>query len=244
MLLCFFRRFCIAAAILLLAAQGSAPAANPRGATSSIHIDATSLTLSPEHMSGSVRLTSDRDSKDLIQVHVYSWTGQKDLAKLPGSDDLLALPSVFTVDPNSTQTVRIGLRGPIASNVERAYRVVIEEVALQGAPHMLDVLLRLNFPVFIEPAAPPVYALDWHSYAHGNGIQLDARNTGNTHLVLQNVSVFADAAHTQLLGSRTKLNDTVLAGQSGTWNVPMKRRAAALFVVATTSAGTLNAQVH
>jgi fimbrial chaperone protein len=235
---------------LLALASGIAPAAagpaldpNRAGA---INVDASTLALSRAKMSGSIRVESRKDAPDLVQVHVYAWSQKDGQDELAPTDDLIGLPLVFTLPPNGTQTVRVGIRGAIGGQQELAYRVIVGEVPTdQRVRSGLETRLAFNFPVYVAPLAAVNRSLQWSvQRLDQRHLRVTAQNTGNVHVAIQHVAL-SDGARASKL-AELDARQAVLAGQQWSWTVATSAAvvpADPVLVEATTDAGTLRAQV-
>lgn len=182
-----------------------------------LNISATSLVLAPTHMAGTIRVTSERNYPDVVQVKVYKWDGGGPTENLQPSDDILGVPTVFTLPPNGSQIVRVALRGPSASTDEQAYRVQVSEVQSQYMPSAnIGMLLNLNFPVFVAPTGQLVRQATWSQQRQGSNLLLTVKNTGNMHLRVRGFTL-VDAGGT--LVGQNKYDTTVLPGQTHVWTV-------------------------
>ena len=215
----------------------------PVGAlAASIDISTTTLTLSPGHTSGVVRVTNHRPRPDLVSVHVFAWDQVDGVQHLTPTDDIIGLPPLFTVAPEAIQTIRIGMRGALDNAKERSYRVVIEEIVPKDLPsnEMMSVNLKLDFPVFVAPASPKL-DLAWSTEkADATHVRLTAKNVGNMHVKIKTLRLSdgtTNGKSAEIPGDPV----TILAGESHSWVVAAS--AAFKHVDALTDAGAMKADV-
>ena len=96
------------------------------------------------------------------QIRVQQWSQTEGVDKLEPAVDLLASPPAVEVQPGQRQLVRIVRPQPQPAPIERAYRLIVDELpstaAVQPAPGGavagLQFLLRYSVPVFIAPETP------------------------------------------------------------------------------------------
>jgi P pilus assembly chaperone PapD len=182
----------------------------------------------------------------MMEVHVYSWNRDGGTDTLEPTDDLVGLPLTFALAPSSTQTVRIGIRGPVGGDKELAYRVVVGEIVpdrrlAQG----IDMLVSFNFPVYIAPTGKIDRAAAWTAKEDDSRrLTLSVQNTGNVHLAFQHLLV-RDGKHRDALVD-TNVKDTVLAGGRYTWTfaVPAGVDLASLVIDAATDSGIVTGSLR
>ena len=109
----------------LLTFQGLPPAASAQVAISPVRVD-----LSDGHDKDVIRVSSQSDSTLSYQVEVVSWSqsGEQREVYAP-TEDILAVPPLFTLEPGDEQVVRIGMLIEADAAKEGAYRMFITELA-------------------------------------------------------------------------------------------------------------------
>lgn len=96
------------------------------------------------------------------QIRVQRWSQAEGVDKLEPANDLIASPPTVEVQPGQRQLIRIVRPQTQPAPVERAYRLIVDELpptnapqgGASGAPAGLQFLLRYSVPVFIAPDAP------------------------------------------------------------------------------------------
>lgn len=127
------------------------------------------------------------------QVDVVSWSqsGVRGDVHDP-TDDVLAVPPVFTLEPGQQQVIRVGLLREPDPATELAYRVFITELAppQEEKPEGAGVAMRLRVgvPVFVAPSAGPSAQLDLvGSERDGETLLMQFRNAGNVHVKISEI---------------------------------------------------------
>ncbi len=97
------------------------------------------------------------------------------------TNELLAMPPIFTVAPGESQVVRIGLRRAPDPQRELSYRLFLQELPapLPKGFQGLQVALRLGVPVFVTSSAPTAPQLQWRLRRTSKGLVLSTINQGN-----------------------------------------------------------------
>ena len=173
----------VAAMALLLAAWLFAA---PSGAAN-LRITPVKIEMPPGQGSTEVRVRNAEDAEAAFQVETFTWRqNQHGEDILEPTDQLIAVPPLFRIDPDAEQVVRIGhMAAPSADN-ETSYRLVLTELPLQkaeaGGP-AVRVRLRIVLPVFIGPASGPAApALRLESVTrHEHEIRVALTNVGGGH---------------------------------------------------------------
>lgn len=140
-----------------------------------------------------VQNTGDRPAQ--IQVERYRWiadNGGDD--KLEATEDVIATPPIFTLEPGQKQIVRVLLFGAADPARESTYRIILQETALNDPPpNVVQALLRINMPMFITPPGARA-SLGWSVEREGERWWLSMENTGNAHAQITGVRTPAGQA--------------------------------------------------
>jgi fimbrial chaperone protein len=143
-----------------------------------------------------VQNTGERPAQ--VQVERYRWLadgGGDDT--LEATEDIVATPPIFTLAPGQKQIVRVLLFGEQDPRREGAYRVILQETALNDPPpNAVQALLRISMPLFVIPpgVSPNV---EWSVEQADGKTWLAFENTGT--------------AHAQITEARTEAGEDVAA---------------------------------
>ncbi|MBC7985518.1 MAG: molecular chaperone [Sphingomonadaceae bacterium] len=124
-----------------------------------------------------------------VQLRVYAWSQAAGEEVLAETREVLANPPLFEIAPGDEQLARLGLRAS-AGDVERSYRVILEEVPIDelARPGEVRALLRISIPIFVPPAAARVQ-LDWSARPSDGALMLGLANGGNTHVQISRLTI-------------------------------------------------------
>ena len=168
--------------------------------------------------SASTQVTNRGKDSLAVQARAFEWIQEgASRTRYEATQALIASPPVFSLTPNDSQTLRVGLREASARDVEQAYRIVLDELpsdrsARTTAPG-LSLALRIDMPVFVRPSGPVKTDVDWSLHRQGpNRLALTAVNHGNVHL--QVLEIEADGAALSLVDSELMY---VLPGATRRW---------------------------
>ena len=131
-------------------------------------------------------VVSNRDSEPaIIQLEALAWSQDADGKDVfAATKDVLATPTVFTLQPNAKQVIRVGLRRPPVDGLESTYRLFLTQVPPPPKPNFtgLNFNLKMSIPIFVLPKTPVDAQLNWQLQSTKDGqLTLTANNTGVAH---------------------------------------------------------------
>jgi fimbrial chaperone protein len=164
----------------------------------SLQVTPLRLELTDGSPSGLMTVRNADKADVLLQMSVQNWSIQENQDKLDPTRDVLLNPGIAVVKAGDQQIVRLALRVP-QTQIERDYRVVIQEVPQQHAVGVATVL-RIVLPLFVPPTqSSPV--LQWDIRPAHIGWELAARNLGNVHYQIRSIKLMS--ASTALLDTKS-----------------------------------------
>ncbi len=181
-------------------------------------------------------VTVNNSGPDTIrfQIKGYAWdeSPQGDI-KLTASADLVAFPTLFTLEGGQSRKLRLGSTvAPGAT--EKAYRAIVEElpplgavVAPPGKGESIIVRTRIGLPVFIRPANVVVKAEISSPAIKQSTLAFDVDNTGTVHFIATKVRVHATSASGAAVFGHEFDGWYVLAGGKRSFSVPVPADACA-----------------
>lgn len=188
----FSSRVAILALLWLGAGFGAARAA-------SFEVGPVLIKLSAQHPVAVEEVRNDSDTPVTIQVSVAAWEQSEDADRYLPTRDLVATPPIFTLAPAGRQIVRVASRLAWPLLQERSYRMFLQQVPSGRAPGertVLQVLLRLGVPVFVEPQSGVVAPrLVWSAQATAHGLTVRVDNQGSGHARINSLTVYDGSRH-------------------------------------------------
>ncbi|WP_443969461.1 fimbrial biogenesis chaperone [Sphingobium sp. CR28] len=201
-------RLCLGTLLLLFAALAPASAAHASGAVLVWPVDPVI-----EHDQQAVALwLENRGSKaSLLQVRILAWTQVDGEDRYADQEEIVGTPPMIRIEPGKRQMVRLTRAVPMSPGVERAFRVLIDEIPANASPAAADedapsVGVRLQFrysiPLFVygeglwwkprgdrqrNPASAGQPALSWRIVRRDGKPYLEIGNTGPVHARLTGV---------------------------------------------------------
>nr|WP_280115884.1 fimbria/pilus periplasmic chaperone [Azotobacter salinestris] len=139
------------------------------------------VTLSAGQKIMALRVINSGATPVSIQLELFSWMQEQGADRYSPTNELLAMPPIFTVAPGESQVVRIGLRRAPDPQRELSYRLFLQELPapLPKGFQGLQVALRLGVPVFVTSSAPTAPQLQWRLRRTSKGLVLSTINQGN-----------------------------------------------------------------
>jgi fimbrial chaperone protein len=184
------------------------------------------VTLSPIHLNMSVKkpiisftVTNDSLKAITYQINTLSWHQVDGKDAYDETRQLIVSPPIVSIEPNSSQTFRVGLLEESAHLVEQAYRVVLDDITIylpEKSENGLSFIFNYNLPLFYAPVKW-VDSVIWsrcESPVKGKSCLL-IENEGNRHVKLVNLVAVSATKEEPL-----KKTKTVLAGSTFTWLYP------------------------
>ena len=176
----------IRTAVLTLLLCGLVAASPSEAGT--LTVSPTRVTLDAAGRAEVVKLKNPGQHASFVEVKVFAWVDAADHTALEPTQELLVVPPIFEIDPDTTQVIRLALRRPLDLDGERNYRLLIKEVPRQvgDGAQGLTFALQFSLPVFVKPdgaAADPAWST--------RGDQIVLLNRGNAHIRLESLSLFA-----------------------------------------------------
>ena len=172
----------------------------PTALMASVDISPVVVELSEAHDKEVVRIGNGTESAKSFQVDVVAWSQSDPEREIyTPTDDLLAVPPLFTLEAGKEQVVRLGLMRAADTDRELSYRVFfteleppeLEETTVSG----INVRLRFGIPVFVAPLAAPSAGVEFVALQTiESNTFMELRNTGNVHVKVNEVSYQAPAS--------------------------------------------------
>ncbi|QJR14833.1 fimbrial biogenesis chaperone [Usitatibacter palustris] len=211
----------------------------------SFQVSPVRVELSPTAPTAPVTVKNESTTDSVVvQLRAVNWTQNTGEDVYTPSTELIATPPIFTLQPGGSQTVRVGLRKAVATDVQQTFRIFITEVPGPPKPGFqgLQVALNIGIPVFIAPKVKSVLAPTWKgSFGADGKITLAGTNPGNTHVQVLELSVLDE--NKEILAT-VQQPRYLLAGQTVSWQVALMRPPKGkVRITARTDSGDLDAEV-
>jgi fimbrial chaperone protein len=195
-------------------------------AAGSFQVSPVRVQLTPSNPTGAISVRNDSQAESVVlQLRVMDWKQEQGEDIYTPSTELIATPPIFTIAAGGAQTVRVGLRKTVQTDVQQTFRLYLTEVppppkeGFQG----LQVALNIGIPIFVAPkvvtGTPPV----WRAAMTTDGkLGLGATNASNMHVQILDAQLYDEQdgnAVAVLLEPRY-----ILAGQTSSWQLTLTRK--------------------
>ncbi|MCJ7555429.1 MAG: fimbria/pilus periplasmic chaperone, partial [Gammaproteobacteria bacterium] len=162
-------------------------------------IDVTPVRIDLRRAGESAELRVSNKDRQPVSVEVVARKLDQDTEGrdiLKDTDEILAVPPIFTIAPGGQQIVRIAFLGQPDPAKEGSYRLLVTELdppaGNQGAA--VTMRLQINMPVFVAPASqkasPDIQLVSTRMSEQGTYITL--RNAGSAHVKLKSVELIGN----------------------------------------------------
>lgn len=159
-----------------------------------VDVNPVRLDLHQSGVSAELRIRNEDTMPVSMDVVAMLWS-QNDLGEnqLEETDQILAVPPIFTIEPGSQQIVRVAFLGNPDPEKEHTFRLLITELAPPAGPQGNAVTMRIqvSLPVFVTTpglnAQPDIQLLSVDKMDQGTYVTL--HNAGNAHVKLKSVEV-------------------------------------------------------
>ena len=203
-----------------------------------LNIAPVMVELSPGKKVMSIRVLNDSNEAMTFQAETLSWQQVTGVDRYAQTQDLLVAPAIFQIAPGASQILRVTLRKPPVTDVELAYRLILEDVTEESSlqPGTVKLRFRHNLPLFAAPHQPPLVNSQWRRCAApANKACIELNNQGNRRVRLTGVAVEGPNWRKDIRGGAT-----VLAGSSRQWFFDLEPgQSAALRVIPTSDIGDI-----
>ena len=130
-------------------------------ACASVRLHPPLVEIQDAHQGATLRITNTGDQAIRFQTRVFRWS-QAGTQRRELTDDLIVVPAITEIRPGATQVFRIALRRPAPAPIDRAYRLLLENISpTLPIPGAAVLKLSHDLPVFISTPAAAVRSVGW-----------------------------------------------------------------------------------
>jgi fimbrial chaperone protein len=211
------RRFCVPALSLLLLAPLPVMAAN-------VVVTPTEIDLSTSTTSALLTLRNVSKAPLRFEVTLFNWSEDEHGAMtLQPSTDVTFFPKLIELAGGASRNIRLGINAGASRDVERSFRIFVEELPDQSAPNPNAIAIRtkVGIPVFVRPAKPARSAVIDSVSVAGGKVLTRVRNTGNLHINVDTIAVKGTGASSAPTFSKEGPGWYVLPGATRVFEVTM-----------------------
>ncbi|MCX2780707.1 fimbrial biogenesis chaperone [Microbulbifer thermotolerans] len=165
-----------------------------------------------------LRLSNTGDERLVAQVRVFAWSQENGEDQLTASDAVVASPPIVELMPGMEQIVRLVRLGESPSGADQSFRLVVDELPLNGgaAPNQVSVRMRYVLPLFVRAQDAPEAKIS--CAVRDNAVVLECINSGGRAAQL-GASFLIDSSGWEVQLSAGLLG-YVLPGSRKVWALP------------------------
>lgn len=191
------------------------------------------LDLKPNKSAVALTVNNTGDKSALMQLETSRWSQKGGVDVLEATEDLLAVPPVFSIPPHQTQTVRIAVLDRLPSDKEASYRIFLTELPQreEGEKSVaIGIAMRVSLPFFVKPESAR-QALEWNiKSVSPKQVALTLSNSGNVHTHIKKIAILSHSDRTPLMKEKEEVF-YVLPEQARSWNFDLEKDATPTMVV-------------
>jgi fimbrial chaperone protein len=203
------------------------------------------VTLSTAQPFGAVLVRNEGAEPVVVQLDASSWAQKDGVTVLNATNEIVTAPTLLTLEPGASQTVRIGLRRSPDPERELTYRLTLREVTPDKDARSRRKASQVSVPVFVASSVESAPRLVWSVVQMPDGkIEVAAKNVGNAHVQVGNFTL--SMATDGTLIARQQSAEYVLPGNTRAWRIKSEKPLAVgshVRILAQTDAGEMPMQV-
>lgn len=162
---------------------------------SAFEVSPIKLNLDSQGEIGDITVKNTKKVPVSYQLQAFLWHDAQNFEALEPTDDLLAVPPIFEIQPGEQQLVRIATRRPLDLTSEQAYRAVISEVRSEvKLKQGVNFNFQVSLPIFVTPKNARGNPIWYIEHNESNKVQLVLENQGDAHLQLQKIDLMKNLA--------------------------------------------------
>jgi fimbrial chaperone protein len=196
---------------------------------------ASNFQVTPIKVSFSARVSSQvltirNVSKEALrfQLHTYTWNQDaKGEMQLDATEEIIAFPGLFSLDPGEVRSVRVGTLTPVGAS-EKTYRIFIEQLPSSAKPTQntsgIRILTRIGIPIFLQPIQQVLNGRLENIAVNKSRLSFQLKNTGNVHFIAQKIRVKGLGEAGNSVFDRQRNGWYVLAGASQPYDLEIPQK--------------------
>ncbi len=213
----------------------------------SFQVSPVRVQLTPSSPTAAINVRNESQTDSVIlQLRAMDWKQEAGEDVYTASTELIATPPIFTIPPGGTQTVRVGLRKTVQTDIQQTFRLYLTEIppAPKDGFQGLQVALNIGIPIFVAPKSlsgtPPV----WRASLTPDGkLALSATNASNAHVQILDAQIY-DEKDSIAVAVLTEPK-YILAGQSTRWQLALTRKPVGMMrLTVRTDGGSIETKVN
>lgn len=185
------------------------------------------LTVMPVHVqmppgqkAAVLSVTNAGSVETAVQIRAYGWAQPDGNDQLTATDAIAVSPPIATIAPGATQVIRLILRR-VPEQQEDTYRILVDQIPPPARQGIVNVVLRLSIPIFVQPKSPAVSHMQFHLERNAQQSLLAVSNDGSVHEALHGLELGTDDG--QKVETGFSGSQYILAGATRQWLIMTKQ---------------------
>ena len=195
-----------------------------------------SVDFAPQGQESVQNFTAVNDSSEtialIVSVHGRSMGTDGTEILEPADGDFVVFPARMVLKPEARQTIRVQYKGEDPGKLEKAYRIIVEQVPVQfedvQASGGLRILFRYIGSMYIVPGnletTAALTAVSADDSQENDSLKIELTNTGTSHVILQDLALTLTAGDISVVLEKDQLSDisgsNLLAGSRRIFDIP------------------------
>ena len=191
---------------------------------SNFTVTPTEINLSGSATSALVTLTNASKQPLRFEITLFAWSeDERGKMNLAASTDVTYFPKLVELAAGATRNIRVGINAGVARDVERSFRLFIEELPNQSGatPNAVAIRTKVGIPVFVRPAKATRSAVIESVSVSGGRVLARLRNTGNLHINVETLAVKGTGSSGAPTFSKEGAGWYVLPGATRVFEIPL-----------------------
>lgn len=162
---------------------------NQVASAQSLGVSPIKVELSEDQRVASITVTNSSNAPRSIQVRLYNWAHSGKELLLGETKDIVSSPPIATIPANQSQIIRVGMRMQPDENLEKSYRLILNELPKQSRAGVI-MALKISLPVFVKPSEDEAQEkLNWKIEMRNGQPFLLVENKGNGHAKIDTINI-------------------------------------------------------
>jgi len=200
--------------------QNPPPAKNAPNPSGNFSVSPVMVSINSEAPAPNTFFTIRNDSSlpKRLQVTAYRWA-QTDPSTptLEPTEEVVLFPLLFTLEPNQSRQLRLGITAP-STPIEKTYRVIVEELPSPQTQNNqgtgINIRLAMSIPVFFQPKQPQSQPGITNLVNNKGKFAFNLTNTGNAHYIAKEIQVTGTDSSGKTLWQKSRQGWYVLANSA------------------------------
>ena len=178
------------------------------------------IQMAPGQKATTMTVVNEGSATTAIQIRTYAWTQTDGKDQLDASNEIVASPPMASIAPGAKQLIRLVLRHSPQER-EATYRILLDQLPGTGVPGVVQVVLRMSIPIFVQPAIRALPHVQFHIESDAGQVYLVGINDGLRHELIRDIVLFSSEG--RKLWTESSASPYILAGTTRRWPMALQQ---------------------